>query len=352
MTFGNCSCQATCEDPRNENGCHNTCTEEYACVCKEGYLLRGNDCIRAQDCQCFVQGAGVIQNGESYINPDCLRRCSCNGNQLTCESYQCGTGETCVEVEGAYQCECDDGFVRDGRNCVLAVDCKTLYDSGVTTNGVYTIKPSSWSGSGFQVYCEMESNGGGWTVIFQRRVDGTVNFYRNWASYKQGFGSLTHEFWLGNDKIHAITNQKTYQLRVDAVNSQGTSIFNTYSSFRITDENDKYRLRLGSKSGNTGGDAMYYNNGKQFSTHNEDNDGGTTYHCAQKHRGAWWYTDYLYYYYNYCFKWRVGSYYRYCSNSNLNGDYQRSGVQGLFFYDGNSGQHCGITRSEMKLRPV
>ena len=72
-----------------------------------------------------------------------------------------------------------------------------------------------------QVWCDMDTDGGGWTV-FLKRVDGSEEFYREIASYEEGFGDVSREYWLGLDALHAITTQKTYQLRADTADWEGT----------------------------------------------------------------------------------------------------------------------------------
>ena len=100
----------------------------------------------------------------------------------------------------------------------------------------------------FEVFCDHNTSGGGWTV-FQKRRDGSVDFYRAWDDYKRGFGNLTGEFWLGLDKIHRLTVNSSNKLRVDLERFNGDSAFAEYSSISVANEIAKYRLKLGYYSG-------------------------------------------------------------------------------------------------------
>ena len=100
----------------------------------------------------------------------------------------------------------------------------------------------------------MTADGGGWTV-FQRRLNGSVDFYLGWESYKNGFGNLNGEFWLGNDNLHRLTAIGNSTMRVDLEDFDGDIRYAVYTAFKVADEADKYGLLIGGYSG-TAGDAM------------------------------------------------------------------------------------------------
>ena len=177
----------------------------------------------------------------------------------------------------------------------------------------------------------METDGRGW-VVFQRRMDGTVDFYRNWADYVKGFGDLNGEFWLGLNKIHRLTQATNTTLRVDLADFEGGKRQANYTTFQVLDSSRKYQLSVGGYSGNAG-DSMAYQSGANFTTKDQDNDlAEGSYSCAINFKGAWWYKA--------------------CHHSNLNGKYlsgahtsDADGVEWLHW----TGYHYSLKTSEMKL---
>ncbi|XP_071832051.1 microfibril-associated glycoprotein 4-like [Apostichopus japonicus] len=209
-------------------------------------------------------------------------------------------------------------------------DCYEVQENGDNSSGVYTIQPDD--ADPFQVYCDMDTDGGGWTV-FQRREDGSEDFFRTWNDYRDGFGSLEGEHWLGNEKLYSLTNQRRYGLRVDLGDFEDATRFAKYDSFVIADSIDKYRLQLGAYSGNAG-DAMTICDNEQFSTRDMDNDIWAN-SCALSSKGGWWYEK--------------------CHYANLNGAYlegeHSSYADGVNWYQWR-GYRYSLKFSEMKLRPI
>ena len=105
-----------------------------------------------------------------------------------------------------------------------------------------------------KVFCDMETDGGGWTV-FQRRIDGSVDFLLGWDDYKRGFGNLSSEFWLGNDNINRLTSSDPQELRVDMEDFESKKVFAQYSKFYVASEGLGYKLALSGYHG-TAGDAL------------------------------------------------------------------------------------------------
>ncbi|XP_058237081.1 microfibril-associated glycoprotein 4-like isoform X3 [Hemibagrus wyckioides] len=180
-------------------------------------------------------------------------------------------------------------------------DCSDVYANGQTLSGVYTIYPTA--NTPVQVYCDMGCLGslpadGNWTV-FQRRMDGSVNFYRPWEHYKEGFGNKNGEYWLES-------------------------------------EAEGYKLHLSGFINGGAGDSMATNNKQKFSTFDKDQDSYAEGNCAKSYLGGFWYSE--------------------CHNANPNGIYLW-GEDATHLAIGNvwktwKGYGHGLRYITMKIRPV
>ncbi|XP_062613112.1 ficolin-2-like, partial [Saccostrea cucullata] len=126
---------------------------------------------------------------------------------------------------------------------MVRADCKDLLENGHTNSGVYEIYPNDNDPRPLSVYCDMTTMGGGWTVI-QKRVDGSLSFNKDWETYKIGFGSPEQNVWIGNDIIHQLTKGNNSSLYVSITHQNGTSLFELYEKFAISNETEKYKLFL------------------------------------------------------------------------------------------------------------
>uniref|UniRef100_A0A8C9SCJ6 Si:ch211-203k16.3 n=1 Tax=Scleropages formosus TaxID=113540 RepID=A0A8C9SCJ6_SCLFO len=185
--------------------------------------------------------------------------------------------------------------VQHVRNC--PVDCASIYYNGVRRSGVYTVVPSMGA-MPVEVFCDMDTEGGGWTVI-QRRQDGSVSFDRTWKEYKEGFGDLHTEFWLGNEHIHELSVQGDYSLRINLEDWSGKRKHTLYENFSIDAETNRYRLHVTGFSGTVEDSFSWYHDKQSFSTPDTGNI------CAEISHGGWWYHQ--------------------CFFANLNGVYHKGG---------------------------
>ncbi|VDI11261.1 Hypothetical predicted protein [Mytilus galloprovincialis] len=141
--------------------------------------------------------------------------------------------------------------------------------------------------------------------VFQRRMDGTINFFQGWYEFEMGFGNLETEFWLGNKYIHLLTSIGKKKLYIYLEDFEGNSTYAEYSDFSIGDATTNYHLDVEGYNG-TAGDSLMIpgtrnHNGMMFSTKDRDNDRYSAHNCAHTFKGAWWH--------------------RACHYANLNGAY-------------------------------
>nr|XP_034975961.1 angiopoietin-related protein 4 [Zootoca vivipara] len=212
--------------------------------------------------------------------------------------------------------------------------CHQLFLEGEQTSGVFQIQPPG--SQVFEVFCDMTPDGGGWTVI-QRRLDGSVDFDQLWEAYRNGFGNMSGDFWLGLEKVYQITKDGRFHLSIELQDWEGSSERIQFL-FSLGGEDTAYTLSLlGPILGqleNAMGDFPQL----PFSTRDQDHDLKGDANCAKHLSGGWWFSS--------------------CGHVNLNGKYFRSiprqrheRKQGIFWKTWR-GRYYPLKSTTMKIRPA
>lgn len=139
----------------------------------------------------------------------------------------------------------------------------------------------------FQVRCDGQLHGPGWTVI-QSRINGEVNFYRNWTEYKTGFGNLSSEYFIGLERLHQMTTIEPQVLYIHLEDFEGKTRYAEYNHFVVANESESYAI---TELGEFQGDVRDRLDIIAFSTFDRDNDADANFNCAEKFHGGWWYSD-------------------------------------------------------------
>ncbi|XP_039672596.1 tenascin-N isoform X2 [Perca fluviatilis] len=209
------------------------------------------------------------------------------------------------------------------------MDCVQIMKNGNKKSAIYTVYINNDRSKPIEVYCDMETDGGGWLVL-QRRTVGKLDFMKRWKQYIVGFGNMTDEFWIGLDKIYELTNTPTqYELRFD-LGLGAERAYAVYDNFKIAPVKQKFKLTIGKYSG-TAGDAMTYHQGRPWTTIDNDNDIALG-NCALTHRGAWWYKN--------------------CHLANPNGKWGDNRHSLGVNWEPWKGHLVSLDFTEMKIRPV
>jgi hypothetical protein len=156
--------------------------EDFACVCAPGY--QGKSCELAltfcdpNPCS----NGGVCIDSLTGASCDCAVGFSgarCQTNDDDCTPNPCQNGGTCTDGVNGYSCECPPGLEGDACSGMLALSCAALLEAEpASPSGVYVVDPDGMNqgAAPISVYCDMTTDGGGYTRVGHEEAGSTGTF--------------------------------------------------------------------------------------------------------------------------------------------------------------------------------
>ena len=216
-------------------------------------------------------------------------------------------------------------------------NCEDIRQTGELKSGVRDIFPFKKDPKKrVSAYCDQTTEGGGWTVILDRKPsEKRENFERGWSDYEIGFGETCSEHWIGLSVMHELTNSSNcIELLMEMEDYDSKKSVVRYSTFKVGSADEGYVLTLDGFGPADFADSFSSSKGMKFSTKDRDQDIYDK-NCAVEFRGGWWYSK--------------------CFGAKLTGfpyegahDSYADGIN----YKSISTYHNSFKKASMKIRPV
>lgn len=120
------SCGQTCSSIYAPAKCLERCRE--GCVCNDGFVLSGDECVPMSRCGCLHQG--FYYKAKETFFPTKQEKCQCQaGGMVDCQEIPCPGGSEGKLVDGVFQCQ-----PTAPRACVATGDRNYLSFDGLAFN--------------------------------------------------------------------------------------------------------------------------------------------------------------------------------------------------------------------------
>ena len=135
-------------------------------------------------------------------------------------------------------------------------------------------------------------------MAIQRRLSlNSIDFWsKTWDEYKNGFGNVHGEYWLGNDDIHALTSQRGSEMLVwfflESFSGEYRNVI--YKGFRVENEANNYKLHTGVYSAGKetiSSKSILKHDQMLFSTPERENDIHQSQNCASRYKSGFWFSN-------------------------------------------------------------